>query len=202
MKRLLMLGLALALVVPATAAAKGEIDMGSVAICGPSDCGPFDDEASLRWLSGLMYAESPSAAQPPPVSAYYELRWTDEGLGGGALSLGWVVPEHDMIATERLVGSGGVRWFRLAGGIAGALTSATAGIEPYPAPELTRVYVGDREAADAAPYLVLLGPLEPKREAAEPEIPARPRHGGAHPVDDALVVRRAVVLAGGGRGAR
>ena len=62
MKRLLMLGLALALIVPATAAAKGEIDTGSVAICGPSDCGPFDDEASLRWLSGLMYAESPSAA--------------------------------------------------------------------------------------------------------------------------------------------
>jgi hypothetical protein len=171
MKRLLMLGLALALIVPATAAAKGEIDTGSVAICGPSDCDPFDHEASLRWLSGLMYAESPSAAQPPPASSYYELRWTDEGLGGGALSLGWVVPGHDMIATERLVGSGGVRWFRLAGGIAGALSTATAGIEPYPAPELARVYVGDREAADAAPYLMLLGPLEPKREAADPEIP-------------------------------
>ena len=171
MKRLLMLGLALALVVPATAAAKGELEMGSVMICGPSDCGPFDDEASLRWLSGLMYAESPTTAEAPPVSSYYELRWADEGLGDAPHSLGWVVPDEGMIATQRFVGNGGVKWFRLAGGIAGPLAGATRGIEPFPAPRLTRVYVGDREVADPGPYLALLGPLEPMPGRAEPDVP-------------------------------
>jgi hypothetical protein len=164
MRRVVPLALAALLLTAPPALAKGELEAGQVVICGPSGCGPFDDTGSLRWLTGLMYAENPIERQAAPVSSYYELRWTGPQVEPGARPIAWVAPDAGAIASSRFIGNSAVRWFPLAGGVAGAVDTAAGDLEPFPAPTLTRVYVGDNEAPETAPYTALLGPLQPRAD--------------------------------------
>jgi hypothetical protein len=160
MRRLVVAGLvvAAAAVLAGPASAKGEsLQQGSVVICGPTDCAPFDDAGGLRWLNGLMVADSPTPRGAPPVSDYYELRLVE---GSAQVAIGWVAPDQGAIRTRRFVGTGThSEWYPLAGGVPGALEVAARGIEPFPAPGVSRVAIDGRSVDDPGTYLPLLGEL-------------------------------------------
>jgi hypothetical protein len=145
-------------VLAGSASAKEEsLQRSTVVICGPSDCAPFDDEGSLRWLNGLMVADSPTPRGAPQVSDYYELRIVE---GSGQVSIGWVVPDQGTIRSRRFVGTGThSEWYALAGGISGALEEAARGIDPFPAPAISRVEIDGRAVDDPGAYMPLLGDL-------------------------------------------
>lgn len=135
---------AAALTLASAAAAKGPLEAGSVEICGPESCAAIEDEALLGWL-GELRAGGQTPGTPPPVGPFYELR-------GEVLA--WVLPDAAAVRSNM----GGSSWYPLAPGLAEALRRAAAGVDPFPAPRITNVYLDEREAVEATPYAALLGP--------------------------------------------
>jgi hypothetical protein len=142
------------------ALAKGELQEGAVAVCGPTGCGPLEDDGALRWLTRFMYAEDPGPTSEAPAAAYYELRFGDPSA---AETLGYFVPSSGTALVRRFNGGAG-GWYRLARGVPEALRDAAGGLSPFPAPALATVYLDDRTAPDPAPYLGLFSANEPLPE--------------------------------------
>ena len=76
MKRLaLAITLAICLGLPSPAAAKGELEEGSLLLCGSADCRPIDDSRTLHALGAALWGEPTPGIEPPADPAsYYELR--------------------------------------------------------------------------------------------------------------------------------
>jgi hypothetical protein len=152
MRRLLVLAFAVGLLVAPSALAKGELEAGAIAVCGPGGCRPVDDGGLLGALAGYAFEELPLVAgDPAPPAPYYELRFRDE-----AGAIGWLVLEPGSIRPAESQSSLDPPWYRLARVYREALTELTRGLEPYPTPTFTAAYVGERRVADAAPYIGLL----------------------------------------------
>jgi hypothetical protein len=152
MRRLLVLAFAVGLLVAPSALAKGELEAGAIAVCGPGGCRPVDDGGLLGALAGYALEELPLVAgDPAPPAPYYELRFRDE-----AGAIGWLVLNPGSIRPAESQASLDPPWYRLARVHREALTELTRGLEPYPTPTFTAVYVGERQVEDAAPYIGLL----------------------------------------------
>ena len=153
------LAVALALVallaLPSAAAAKGPLEEGSLLLCGPRGCRPIDDRGTLDGLADTLWSDpGQRSGQPAAPAAYYELRFD----GTPRELAAYFVPSSGMLH----VGSGvrlGVGWVETPRATAAGVDELAQGLEPFAAPRLARVYLGPGHAADAAPYLALLGPL-------------------------------------------
>ena len=143
--RRLLVALAVALLVPATAQAKG---VSSVALCGPEGCkdagittGPREEPLDMT-RSGLAPAPGP----------YYEFRLSFEH-GGQSRGM-FYEPRSGLVSYSESFGS--TAWAPLARRLATAVKEAAKQVEPFPSPPLTAVYVGDRRVTgDPETYLAL-----------------------------------------------
>jgi hypothetical protein len=151
---------ALALGAAGPAAAKEPLHAGMLVVCGPGGCAPFDDEAALTWLDGLMHTESPTRGAIPSLAPYYELRYSPSYAQGNPPPLGWVVPGEEAIRAYNFVSpTWRSEWYALDPGVSAAIASAAGGLEPFSPPGLDRVEVRSRPVGVTEPYLDLLGPL-------------------------------------------
>jgi hypothetical protein len=154
MRPVVLLALAALLLAAPPALAKGELEAGAIVICGPSGCTPIDDQRTLNGVAMLPFGEVPAVAgDPPAASPYYELRWAGDGA-----RFAWLVVDPGAVRPESSVGSSrGSDWYRLADVYRDSLAKTVQGLEPYPAPQLTKVYLDERQAPSVDPYLGLLG---------------------------------------------
>jgi hypothetical protein len=146
------MGLALVVAVGAflvAGAAQAKAPPGGIDVCGPSAC------AHLQWGDAEQFwirsHDSSGAARAVP-GPFYILRWH---WNPGEEETAYLVP-----------GSLAVRWNSGTGHAAAwsgvdksgidIVKGAAAGIEPYPAPTLTRVTVGGRQVRDPQTYVRLL----------------------------------------------
>jgi hypothetical protein len=143
--RTLVAALAVVLLVPAAAQAKG---LSRVKVCGPDECRdagvvPFGAEEPIDTSqSGLAPAPGP----------YYELRLSFEH-GGQSQGI-FYEPRSGLASYAEDFGT--TVWASLAPPFAGAVKHAARNIEAFPAPRLSAVYVGDRRVAgDPSTYLAL-----------------------------------------------
>jgi hypothetical protein len=130
-------------------AAQAKAPPGGMDVCGPSACAHlgFADSEQF-WIT--TQDNAPSSRTPGP---YYLLRWS------------WSPGEED--TAYLVLDSRAIRWNSGPGHSSGwgGVDTATlelvrrvaGGIEPYPAPTLTRVTVGGREVASPQTYFRLLG---------------------------------------------
>jgi hypothetical protein len=175
MNRALALVLAPALALAPGAAAKGPFMLD---VCGSSGCTQIssegDDDDLVFGLLDLVYNPPVDAVgSAPPPAPYYELGFTFEG---GEKQQLFLVPGAGFLRTA-------ATWVRLGAGELAGYERLAAGLEPWPRPELERVRVDGREAADPAPYEGLLGALEPAGWPEEPGelIEIEPDFGRATP---------------------
>ena len=161
--RTLALVLAAALALPGAAAAK---ELVQVKACGASDCTTTRGPDELRAFP--TGGESPGA--PPPAGAYYTLELTVDGEGEEHSWTSWYAPEANMLAGldeyQRVV------WFPVVGPTATrAIREAVAGIEPFPAPTITSVRIGDRVVTKGAETYLRLFALPTDMGTAQPKDP-------------------------------
>jgi hypothetical protein len=130
-------------------AAQAKAPPGGIDVCGPAACAHLDWAAAERFWIGSQSSGGPSRAAPGP---YYVVRWhwdaaAEESayLVPGALSIRWNAGEGHPSA-----------WSRVDRSATDLVTTAAAGIEPFPTPTLTRVTVGGREVRDPQTYIRLL----------------------------------------------
>src|SRR5438045_2011794 len=150
MKRLLAVsGLALVAFVPAAQAK--EIDL--LRVGGASGC------KALRPAVKLAHTDL-AGASVPGIGPYYVLTigYAD---GGRIFQRGaqYFVAAAGAIAAKDGTGPS-VGWSRLPDAAADAVRRGAAGLQPFPAPRPSRVYVGAQRVADPGSYATLLGPLE------------------------------------------
>jgi len=144
MNRLLaVIALALALLLPAGAPAKGPV---SAALCGPDGC---RDAGMLDMGPAGLFDTSRS--QGPPTSApYYELR-LDFGRGQHSSGI-YYEPRSGLVSYSEDFGS--AAWAPLADR---SLRETAGKLRPYEAPRVTAAWVGDRRVSgDPGTYLRLL----------------------------------------------
>ena len=141
--------LALAGVVFFAGAAQAKAPPGGMDVCGPSACAHIDfSDAEQFWVG----TGSSSSSYRTPPGRFYVLSWS------------WSPGEVD--TAYLLLDAPAIRWNSGPGHSAGwsgidpsavdLVSRAAAGIEPYPAPVLTRVTVGGREVASPETYFRLL----------------------------------------------
>jgi hypothetical protein len=149
MKRTLFVLTLVFLVVPAVAAAKGELT--SVEVCGASGCRTVERPPQEVIRAGDGITEIAPAAEP-----YFTVRLTVEQHGVGSDS--WQIfylPGSSMLAFPD---EHGVMVFeQLPRPAAAAFRSVARGVEPYPVPTVTGASVGGKPVADPASYLALFG---------------------------------------------
>ncbi len=137
--------------------AKGPV---SLEVCGRSGCTTIASEADQALVFGVLDVESAPFERwvaSPPLAPYYELRigadWQPPGRG-----LRFFVPAAGVVRT-------GSSWIRVDAALAASLGDAARGLEPWPAPSLTRVRVRGRLASDPRAYAALFDPLPPAGDA-------------------------------------
>ena len=129
-------------------AAQAKAPPDGIDVCGAASCThvAFADAEQL-W----MLFRDGTDGRPAP-SPYYVVRWhwaPDENESA------YLLPSA--LAIRWSAGNGHPSgWSGLAREATDVLAKATAGIDPYPTPTLTRVTVGGREAQDPQSYLALL----------------------------------------------
>jgi hypothetical protein len=144
--RPLLAALVAALVVPAASQAKG---VSEVALCGPDEC--RDAGAAAVRTGPLDTTRSGLAPAPGP---YYELRLSFEH-GGHSQGM-YYEPRSGLASYSEDFGT--TAWAPLAPPLAAAVKETAKRLTPFPAPEITAVYVGDRRVAgDPSTYLRLFG---------------------------------------------
>jgi hypothetical protein len=151
----LAITLAICLGLPSAAAAKGELEEGSLLLCGRADCLPIDDSGTLDALGTALWGEPiPEVGPPADPASYYELRF--EGAPGDLAA--YLVPSAGMLLVQPNVRVG-VGWIETPPAAATGLEELAGGLEPFPVPTVVRVDLEPGSAADPAPYLALVGSL-------------------------------------------
>lgn len=143
-----MLTAVLALASPA--AAKGPV---TVKICGQDDCVTVKDDFTDPHGPGgtLVNTDSLDFAASPAPGPYYSLELRDYWAERSTF---YFVPGAGVLRV-------GSNWLALADKDVASLTAALRDLAPFPPPRLTGAVVDGRSAANAAPYLALLGTLPP-----------------------------------------
>lgn len=142
--------LAALLVLAPPAAAKGPV---TVKICGQDDCIKVKDDVTDVHgpASSIVMTDSLDFAAAPAPGPYYSLEikgyWYDRDTF-------YFVPGSGVLRV-------GSNWLALADKDVASLRAALRGLAPFPPPQLTRALVNGRPAANAAPYVALLGALPP-----------------------------------------
>lgn len=145
MRRILLV-LAVALLLPATAGAK-EIE--KVVVCGAGGCETVD-----RPGQAIANGGSGGGRTPPPGPYYSVELFVGDGQGARDSWTLYYAPDARMIS---FAGEGGdFVWSELPSGTAALYRKATAGLEPFPTPRFGSVLVGGRAVADPQSYLRLL----------------------------------------------
>jgi hypothetical protein len=155
MKRLALTLVVICLAAPTGAAAKGELEEGSLLLCGPETCRSIDDSGTLRALGNALWGEPGIGPwSPAEPAAYFELRFDASPSDLAA----YLVPAAGKLHVQPNVRVG-VGWTDVPRGADAALEELARGLEPFAAPTLARVDLDVGAVADPAPYLALLGPL-------------------------------------------
>jgi hypothetical protein len=146
MRRALLLALAVAAAVPATASAK---EITGVTLCGPDGCRSAD-------VTGFGHEDPFSGvAQAPPPGAYLTASLSVDGDGSWRM---FYLPREGLMAFEDGE-THTMRWMHPDPRLASALKRTARGLPTYPGPRLTAVTVGERRIEEgAASYLALLAP--------------------------------------------
>jgi hypothetical protein len=153
--KMAFLAVAAALLVAAPAAqSKSSKEMRLLQVCGASGCAAIKPAVSLG--HGAF-----SAAAAPPFGSYYVLKvgWGDghkifvRGEQYFVPASGAVLPKDGPGPTDG--------WSKLPARGVAAARNAAAQLDAFPAPTPSAAYIGTRRMPDVAPFLELLGPLEP-----------------------------------------
>lgn len=154
----LLAAITAALAVPSGALAK---NISELKLCGPSSCATIDDKSILQqW----MQSGDGGPTGTPSLAPYYRLDVTvtagpGETFENGKTSLTWsqwYVPSAHAVRGESE--SGAASWVVESGRAAEIFTNAVHGVDPYPAPTITRATVGRRTVSDPASYARLFDP--------------------------------------------
>jgi hypothetical protein len=138
---------AVALVLAAPAAAK---ELTKAKLCGPVGCAVVTDPGALRDFP----TGGETVASPPSTSAYYALAISSKDDVATHTWTIYYVPDANMLAIPDSYG--GVTWHPLFGNAIRYMKSLASRAEPYRAPAITSVAIGDRVVSDgAASYLRL-----------------------------------------------
>jgi hypothetical protein len=143
MKRLLAVALvgAAALAVPGLAAAK---ELTKAEVCGVEDCTTVTGAALMR-LANAGDGSTESASPPGP---YYRVTLTTKHEGQSESWSIFYVPGDRLALPEG-------QWEQIGGAALAEYKSATAGLRPFPTPELVRVTIDGRVMKDPASYAAL-----------------------------------------------
>jgi len=143
MKRVFLVALA-ALAIASPAAAKSN----EMTVCGASGCATIP-AVDHRFADALLRWGDPEFVTPPAIGAYFELKsemLSPEGLPA------YFVPSGRAIKASF---TGRPEWIASRPGAEAALRASLPNLRPWPAPKLTRVLIGAREATKSDPYLHL-----------------------------------------------
>ena len=143
--RVVLLAAAIALVLPAAAAAK---ELSAATVCGAKGCTTFQ-RPSMDIASGGDGVTEPAPAAAP----YYTVKLTVDEQGHRESWTVFYVPGADMVVYRDEVGR--TAFETLSGDAQRAYHRYTEGIAPYAAPTITRVTVGGKRVADPQSYLSL-----------------------------------------------
>lgn len=130
--------------------AKGPV---TVKICGRDDCVTVKDDFTDPHGPGgtLVNTDALDFAASPPPGPYYSVEMPDYWI---ERDTSYFVPASGTLRV-------GSNWLALTDEDLASLRSVTGDLAPFPPPRLTRAIVDGRSAANAAPYLALLGTLPP-----------------------------------------
>jgi hypothetical protein len=163
MTRTLFITMALALVLPATAAGK---EISSLKVCGSSGCAQLEDKAQLARIGEGSDGET--LAPAPGLQPYYRLEYTvsaapGEKFDGGKTEFtftSWYVPGARV--TQSVNEAGYIVWYPVTHEFADALAKLTAHLRAHAAPKLSNVRVNGRDVSRPRSYARLLAVGEPK----------------------------------------
>jgi hypothetical protein len=141
-----------ALAIPTAAGAK---NISALTLCGPSSCATIDDKDVL---AGWMRSGDAGPTGTPPLAPYYRFDLTVTAGAGETFEDGktsvtwsqWYVPST--LAMRGESESGTAAWVVESGRAAEIMANAIRGVDPYPAPTITRATVGGRTVRDPASY--------------------------------------------------
>jgi hypothetical protein len=149
MTKLLPLAFAIALVAPPNAFAK---EVTKLEICGAAACASTTDQAVLQRLAGGT--DGQTSAPVPALQPYYRLVYTIDAGEEKFQFTNYYLPG---VKALRVVDDRHMAHFHpVTPEYADLLGTVAAGLEPFPKPEITRVTVGRKVAADPASYARLL----------------------------------------------
>jgi hypothetical protein len=186
MRKLVVLGAIVALVVPAAAPAKIQ---GKLRICGLSGCRIIDRHAGHdRWPMLAQLVEGATASPARPGSFYTVTVVPLDGRPGWTSDPAYYVPGAARIRTN-----GGLDWraglwhaLRLR---PPALDAAVAALRPFPAPVLSRVEVNGRRAEAPNSYLRLFRLPAAARPIPDPAGPHPPMVNAEGHANTSAIVR-------------
>ncbi len=128
-----------------------------------------------------------ASASPPPLDDYYEVTVHYYEIDGDdPPGRGFFVPAAGLLRIRPPTSPGPSIWLPTTPQVAAALDRVTRGLDPFPSPELTRVFVGTEEAADPKAYARLYGrfPRAPEVDASAPRRAIVLRSGRPSPWTD------------------
>lgn len=136
-----------ALALAAPAAAK---ELAKAELCGPAGCVAVTDKNDLRQIP-----TGETLGTRPPMSSYYALALSAKDDVTTYTWQIYYIPGSNMLAVQDE--RGGMNWHPIQGAAIGAMKRLAAQIEPFAAPAITSVAIGDRVVReDASSYLRLL----------------------------------------------
>lgn len=164
-RRLFVVLVALALLVPGAARAKWT---GDLRMCGADGCRTIERHLTHdEWALLSQLVPWPSNAGPAPPGPFYRLTIVPVGAGAESQPI-YLVPAS--LRTRNMDGRGGVYWVRLAS-MPEKLAAAARELRPFPAPRLTRAVVGTRVVKDPHTYLRLFRLPAPAQRVRDPAGP-------------------------------
>ena len=143
MKRAFLVAVA-ALAIASPAAAKSN----EMTVCGASGCATIP-AVDHRFADALLRWSDPQFVTPPAIGPYFELK--AEMLSPESPPA-YFVPSGQAIKASF---TGRPEWIASRPGAEAALRASLPNLRPWPAPKLTRVLIGAREATKFDPYLHL-----------------------------------------------
>src|SRR5919204_2632167 len=149
MRKLLLLAAAAALVAPASALAK---EVTKLEVCGASGCNSTTDRAVLERIGEGSNGESTIAA--PDLQPYYRLVYTVQAEPETFQFTNFYIPGAK--ATRGVDQRGYTHFYPVSPEFADSIESLARGLEPFPKPQILRVTIGRKVAADPASYERLL----------------------------------------------
>jgi hypothetical protein len=144
MARMTLLAVAAAGVLLVSGAAQAKAPPTGVQVCGASGC--------VNLASGqaeMFWRQATGAGRPVAPGAFYAFRWHFDAEPEQSA---YFVPDRHAVRWLEPQG-----WGTLETLAVDAIERSLAGMEPFPAPALTRVTVGGRQVAAPETYLALLG---------------------------------------------